>query len=501
MTPKQPHFAVDGAAPPTASANIQEIRKLPPLPQIVVTDVASHRHKRAASTSAPSSPQDGDENLAFRRKRAKLDPISIPGIIRRSQTAQGFSPRLPPIEPPTPQGTAGSHPPYTPIRTPAARFNLFAAFLQHPNDLLLHLCAHLRVSELLALYTISKPFHFTVNLHLSTYMLACARAHAPESVELFPFKCYGALCILDPIKRPHPIPSPWRRIPDRMVPGFKWLQMVVSRERAVEEILALLAVQGHRLPKPASETLKKIWMVMDTGTNAQRLSLIHNERFFTNKDLLCATMFFFKLDMRFSDPVDGMGETAMRKMILGMNGLGEKGLLGVLRGTFLRSRLEVLQWYVRQNWQDREAGHSHLSIFGVPPEEVGTACLERVTRVVNRSGSQAQGDSTDSQAATDAANPQIVRKRLLRPDQLVMGEGVLRNLGLHKYYLDAILYGYLNSETLEEIPVPTVEETMVKLKLSDEEHGAYGPAYPDRVFTGDGCLSEMLRRKVWTPQQ
>ncbi|EON63129.1 hypothetical protein W97_02356 [Coniosporium apollinis CBS 100218] len=496
QTPQQPQFPTNRAASPTAF--VQVVRNVPPLPQIVIADATSQRHKRAASTSAPSSPQDGDGNLVLRRKRAKLNPISIPPISSITGPLHGtenLSLRLPPIDLLNPQGTARSHPRHTPVRTPSRRFNLFTAFLLHPNDLLLHLCTHLRVPELFALYTISKPFHFIINLHLSTYMLACARAHAPESVVLFPFKCYGALCILDPIRRPHPIPSPWRRIPDRLVPGFKWLQMVVSRERAVEEILALLAVKGHRLPKPASETLKKIWMIMDTGTNRQRLSLIHNDRFFTNNDMICATITFMKLDMRFSDPVDGMGETAMRKMILGMRGLGERGLLGVLRGTFLRSRLEVLQWYVRQDWQDREAGHEHMSIFGVPPEEVGTACLERwTTRAVNGSGRQTSNESTDSQAETDAVNPQPARKRLLRPDQLVMGEGVLRNSGLHRYYLDAILYGYLDPQTLEEIPVPTVEETMAKLQLNDEEHGAFGPANPSRVFTGEGYLSEMLRR-------
>ncbi|KAK5275535.1 GTP cyclohydrolase 1, partial [Cryomyces antarcticus] len=94
-----------------------------------------------------------------------------------------------------------------------------------------------------------------------------------DAEAIFPFKAYGPLCIVDPAHRP----NAERPGEVRKVPSFRWLRMVVFRERVVSDIIALLAQQGHRLPvSTARAALKKCWFLMDIPTNAGRIGLLHN---------------------------------------------------------------------------------------------------------------------------------------------------------------------------------------------------------------------------------
>ena len=237
----------------------------------------------------------------------------------------------------------------------------------------------------------------------------------------------------DPARRLHP------RKPEevRLVPSFRWLQMVLFRERVVRDITALLARQGHRLPARASLTLKRLWLTMDVGTNAKRIGLLHNTAFWTDEDLRLATLFFIKLDMRFLDPVAGQGEIALRKLLLGQRSLS--ALWRCLRRTACRNPLELAQMFVRYDY--RPAPHNTgLSLLGVPADEIGAGVRE------------GWGSGT---------------ARLLRPDRLVMQEGLRRGLQIEKHYLDMMLYGYIDLETFENIPVQP--EEMEVEDSSDEE--------------------------------
>ncbi|KAI9880931.1 MAG: hypothetical protein M1830_009999 [Pleopsidium flavum] len=297
------------------------------------------------------------------------------------------------------------------------QFNIFTALTHYP-ELVFELAKYLSPGDLMSLYAISKDFHFIVNGHYTTIVLSQAFSKAPESSGIFLYKCYKNLCITDPAAREN------AEVPDkfRCVPSFRWLRFICYREKIVDDILTCLASEGHRLPKRASSVLKKIWFTMDLADNARRIGLIHNKEFWTNRDLFVATMFFIKLDMCFTDPVDGNGQMSLRKLLLGQRSLST--LLAALQRTEMLNELGLLQMYVRWKYKPAPA-HRAMSIVGVPPAEIGKGHLEGWG---------------------------LGNKKLLRPDELVMGEGVRRKLDFHKRYMDMMIWGYVDSKTLENIP-------------------------------------------------
>jgi hypothetical protein len=132
----------------------------------------------------------------------------------------------------------------------------FFSNMANTPELFMELAKHLRIKDLVSLYAISKDFHETIKGHLSHCMKGCAEYMASDSAKLFLFKFYGPLCVPDPAGRPHPLKDG----EVRKVPGLKWLQMVVHREKAVRDILACMARQGHRMPKGMALSLKKMWL-------------------------------------------------------------------------------------------------------------------------------------------------------------------------------------------------------------------------------------------------
>lgn len=297
------------------------------------------------------------------------------------------------------------------------QFNIFTAIISHP-ELVFELAKYLTPESLLSLYAISKDFHLIMNGHFTTIILSQAFTRAPESSGIFRYKCYKSLCITDPAARQNPeIPAQLR-----CVPSFRWLRFVLYREQVVDEILACLAAEGHRLPKRASSVLKKIWFTMDLGDSARRIGLIHNTQFWSDRDLFVATMFFIKLDMRFTDPVDGNGEMSLRKLLLGQRSLST--LLASLKRTEMLNELGLLQTYVRWKYEPAPE-HRGMSILGVASDRIGRGHLE--------------GWGLGNQ-------------KLLRPDQLVMGEGIRRQLDFHKRYMDMMIWGYVDSKSLKDIP-------------------------------------------------
>lgn len=296
------------------------------------------------------------------------------------------------------------------------RFSVFQALLSHP-ELTFEVAKHLDVDDLVSLYAISKEFHLMLDGRFTAMILAQSLGKAAESSRTFLFKCYRNLCIYDPGARPNPEIAGQAR----HVPSFRWLRMILFREKVVHDIIACLAAEGHRLPKRASLVIKKIWFMMDIGDNIRRIGLIHNKTFWEDRDLYVATSFFIKLDMFLTDPVDGNGETRLRKMLFAQRSLST--LWKVLKREQMATQYEMLQMYVR--WRYRPAQrHRGMSICGVPANEVGTGELE--------------GWGTG-------------RAVLMRPDELIMREAIRRKMGLHQKYIDMMLWGYIDKKTGEDI--------------------------------------------------
>lgn len=295
-------------------------------------------------------------------------------------------------------------------------FNIFKALLSYPE--LVHLFSmQLDLESLISLYAISKDFHDMCNCRFTSMALAHARLRAAESVAVFRFRCYENLCQHDPAKRPNLD----REGEIRDVPSFRWVRMVEYRESIVHGIIRLLAAEGHRLPRKTSITMKKIWFTMDIGDSVRRVGLFRNAQFWTNEDLALATMFFIKLDMRFTDPMDGDGETGLRKLLMAQRGLTV--LYRVLKGEELGNRFDLLRLYVESMWVPPAQSHGQETC-GVPGHIVGSLRLEGWGRR---------------------------RKKLVQLHELVMSEAIRRELGLEHHYMDFLLWGHINPRTFEDI--------------------------------------------------
>lgn len=294
-------------------------------------------------------------------------------------------------------------------------FNIFHAIMRH-SELAFILAKHLRVRDLISLYAISRDFHKLMNTRFTAMILSQATEKAPESARVFPFRCYHSLCIEDPAQNPHPDLARASSGENRHVPSFRWLLMVCWRETVVSDIMRMMEEEGVGMPKECTLTIKKLWFLMDVPDNVRRIGIIQNERLWTYLDLLFATLFFVKLDMRFTDPLSGGGRDGMRRLILAQPSF--MLLWKLLRRTALQTHFDTLKAYIR--WKYRPMPHeANIHIFGVPPEEVGSLQFEGY----GKTGS---------------------RVRLQRTDELILKESIRRKLNMQERYIDMFLWGYVN---------------------------------------------------------
>jgi hypothetical protein len=308
-------------------------------------------------------------------------------------------------------------------------FDLLGRIMSRP-ELILCLVSWLLPADLLSLYSISKPFHWLMNSHFTTYIKAILRRRAPYALECFPFRWYRTLCVIDPVWRlraaaearlaAQGLDSGQAQIRDiRMVPGFRYLQMVVNRHKVAAEIMKELWSRELKLPRGTFKTLFKCWFVMDIARNGLRIAVIHNRQYWTDQDLFFASHFFMKFEMACADPVDSKGERALSRLFLGLPTL--TCMRNLLRGDYCW--WDVLRFKVCYDYVPQPQ-HRHLPIFGIPPHLVGRFCME----------GWGQGNS-----------------RLMRVDELVMREAIRRNIHMNQHYLNFMMYGFwLDLDWLEK---------------------------------------------------
>ena len=318
------------------------------------------------------------------------------------------------------------------------RKNFFSDLANYP-ELFMELAKHLKIKDLISLYAISKDFHQAVDGSITHCMKGCAEHNASESAKTFMFTYYDPLCVDDPTGQPHPNkPNAVRR-----VPSLRWLQMVYHREKAIRDILACMAREGHRMPKGMRLSLKKMWVLMDIATTARRTQFLHS-KFFTDWDMYHMQMFMIKLDMRFNDPIDGPGDDTLRQLFLGQRGLTP--LCKLLKRTAYTDPVDVIKMGIRYRYPVRRA-HRGMPMWDIPPIEIGIGHLE----------------------GWGAG-----RIHLRRPDELVIMESVSRNLDLKNHIMEMMLWGYVDPVTGQDIPMTEEEKYM-----SDDEDGPREPNWND----------------------
>lgn len=330
-------------------------------------------------------------------------------------------------------------------------FNIFGGILLYP-ELCFALAANLTVNDLLSLYAISKDFHTIIDSRFATVIMSQAMRKCPESSRIFHFRCFKYLCRDDPVPRiPHPHPDKQAAGEIRKVPGFKWLKMVLFREKVCHEIMALMAEDGVPLPRRCELALKRMWFVMDIPDNARRIGFMHANKLISDLDLYFMMCFFIRLDMRFNDPVGPNRGTGLRKTLLSQRGLAP--LWHALKRQALLTNYDALRLWVATRYHSRV--EETLPAFGVPSNQLGKIKMEY----------------WGGKATHDSGKP---CEFLLRPDQLVMREIIRRKMVFSKHYLRCLLWGYVNIVTLDNYPPRKWERVIEELAEDYEDDDECG---------------------------
>lgn len=368
-------------------------------------------------------------------------------------------------ERPTDTGSPNYTPPPTRYNTPLTldvdndRFDIFDALLGYP-ELTLEMSKYLDVADLIKLYAISKRFHEVVNRTFTHLILGQARRRAPHASKIFVHRCYKSLCLKDPVGRTIGYSAPKTAQPAkgvsrprtgarssdvRLVPSFRWLKMVIYREAIVDKIVDSLAAEGHRFWPGVRLMLHKLWFTIDIADNKHRIGLIHNQDFWTDKDLHLAATFFLKLDMLFTNPLRIVKHVGMRKMLVNQRTLST--LAAVLAREKMRNEYELLQMYIEYKGLPHRR-EPRRTLFGITVQNMGSTSRE----TWHRNG----------------------RNRLLGPDELVTREAYRRGLRFPDQYIDMMLAGYIDRRTGQDIRTPyvrrrlqTVEDVMAEIDICD----------------------------------
>lgn len=368
------------------------------------------QNKRAAEDEVPTS--SGHNAIP--------NPNEAPRILRRHHhrrrniAASIWGPDIP--------GPASSlpHP-----SAPPQRFNIYKALLRHPN-LFFQFALRLPFPTIIDLYAIDKEFHYRLNQYSVGLLHDYARYHAPLASYIFTWALHPNLCISDPMLRPMDGRS-WLA---RDVPSFRWLAMVLWRQRVVRSILTRLAMEGLRVPAACEASLMKYWSLMERKTGRLRSAFLRDRSLWTDTDIANMQLFAVKLDMRFLDPVLGNGVCELSHMLLMQRSLSSlwKVLTGRMRLDYDSATEMVVCTYLNEDLNTD--AHPWLD------DEVDNGVVEDQWGLMSKEEWHIDGARMESAY-----------------DMLVV-EGVRRGLNLQQYYLDFVLYGFVDSETGKNIPIP-----------------------------------------------
>lgn len=349
----------------------------------------------------------------------------------------------------------------------------------------------------------SKAFYKLFMASFRSNVWQLANGMAPGAARTFYWKFYPALLIRDPTgvlpnntnlrhvfpwtkSQPGAEANPLPRDPEelqalknlglldakpRMVPGLQWLNMIVERERRVRDIVACLARSGHRVPRHAHISLKKMWLLMDCAHNAARQVLIGSRQLFSDFDLYNLQLFFIKLQMRFNEPIFGPDSSELSHVLLGQK-TGLDVMWAMLRRKKYHDDLDASrQLKVRYNYELTTAEFmANQPIHNVPLLEVGIGNLEGWG---------------------------LGMHHLKRPDELVIEEAANRGLQLSVHYLNMAVWGHIDIKKKKNL-VPTEEE----MYMSDDELPPMHPKHPDACcgnvpFHPDEWLPKHAKKARW----
>lgn len=257
----------------------------------------------------------------------------------------------------------------------------------------------------------------------------------------------------------------------RDVPGFRWIGMILWRQKVVRSVLTMLSLEGHRVPSACEAALMKFWCLMEMNTTRMRAAFVHDRDIWTDNDVISLQLFFVKLDMRLSDPILGNGTCQLGPMLLSQKSLSTlwEVLSGNLKLDYNALNDMILRTYLPEDLDlNGNPALGDEEAISIPVEEEGLLGLE----AWNEHG-----------------------KRMPYAIDMVIAEGVRRELHVEQYYLDFVLYGTADTKTGKNVPIPTqlrrdkeirlpiegmpTRETMEDLvKMMDRNFGTKVPGRP-----------------------
>ncbi|KOS19694.1 hypothetical protein ESCO_000364 [Escovopsis weberi] len=354
--------------------------------------------------------------------------------------------------------------PPPPTMTTTAAAAAAAAALPPRQDLISNMCQnielavelgkHLHARDILNLYKANKAFYHAVNSYLMSSVRSWVTHHCPDAARVFNFKLYKRHLAVDPVgrtwgeqARDRPAasssPSSSAAAADapqvRAVPGLRYLQLVMGRDKYCREMIAILARNGHPLPRTMHRTLLRLWLLMELATSLQREALLRNRELWADGDLYNAQLFFMKLGLHFNDPVYGPSSWDLLHLMMGQKGLYP--LWQLLARKRFKTLPELLALRVRYDLQvpPDHWGESFFdrAIHGVPFHQVGVGHLEGWG---------------------------LGENHLLRPDELIPMEAVARGLELDRHLTHMMLWGLFDWDTGDNyVPGPR------DMYISDED--------------------------------
>ncbi|KAJ4293671.1 hypothetical protein N0V90_008955 [Kalmusia sp. IMI 367209] len=315
--------------------------------------------------------------------------------------------------------------PSLPDSTVPQRFNTYKAILRHPN-LFFHFAIRLPPQTIIDLYAIDKEFHYRFNKYSTSIIHDFASYHAPQAAYIFSWVHFPELCISDPMLRP----MDGRPHLARDIPSLRWTKMVLFRDNIVRGMLTILGVEGHSVPRNTNVVLMKFWLLMEMPTTALRKALLSDKEIWSDQDIYFFHLFFIKLNMHFSHPIFGHGFMNLSHMLLTQKSLTT--LYRLLIGKYIMDYDEATDMLVRTYLLDDLDVDTHSWLAdetenGVPMEETSILCRENWDW---------QGDPMKS------------------PVDMLFIEGIKRRLRVQQYLLDFMTYGYIDRDTMQNMPTP-----------------------------------------------
>jgi len=383
------------------------------------------KNKRSAEDNAPST-------LAYQDSAFAKD--TAPRVVsrhrnRRTNIATEFwGPEIPTDPVPITAATVVARP-----------FNVYKAILRHPN-LFFQLALRMPYKELIHLYAIDKEFHYRLNHYSTSLIHDYARRHAPLAGHIFSWVLYPRMCISDPMLRP----MDGRTWLARDVPGFRWIGMILWRQKIVRSILTMLSLEGHRVPAAGEAALMKFWCLMEMNRSKMRAAFLQDKEIWTDKDIIIFQLFLVKLDMRLSDPILGNGTCQLGPMLLSQKSLSTlwQVLSGRLKLDYNTTNDMILRTYLAEDLDfNANVALEDGETENVPMEEEGLLALE---------GWNEHG----------ARMPHAI--------EMVIAEGVRRKLHVEQYYLDFVLYGIADPKTGKNMAIPIQLRRDKEIKLPSE---------------------------------